>query len=389
MSIVKTQQYRLIKKIHLAILSAFLLILPLGLSAADSIGSIIEHKGSASLTREQGEELVVSGSFIPEVEMNDTAETENGRMLIEFLDKAELSLTENTKVYIDRVYYDPDPSKSKMAMRMAMGTARFASGRLGMVNKNNIDIQTPTATISVRGTDFTTTIDELGRSLVILLPDQYGNPSGTIEVSNLGGTIVLEEAYAATMVSTLDSPPTPKINIQNITPSMIDNMFIVSPPPEVKEAIDEEMQDDANEDQGLLDIDFLEFNVLEKDYLEDDALEFTELDIDFLDVDFLTDVLDVVEELVKTTAALDDRAISGTSLGAQLKGAAFGLNSDSQYNIYEDSGKIIFYRQVEGTIQLAFAVDASVKIDTEVDGYSGIIDLNQGQDSIIVIKQGG
>ena len=383
------QLSRLIKKIHLTILSIAFLVLPLSLSAADSIGSIVEHKGSASLIREAGEELVVTGAFIPEVEMNDTAETEDGRMLIEFLDKAELSLTENTKVYIDRVYYDPDPSKSKMAMRMAMGTARFASGRLGMVNKNNIDIQTPTATISVRGTDFTTTIDELGRSLVVLLPDALGNPSGTIEVSNLGGSVILEEAYAATMVSTLDSPPTPRIQISNITPAMIDNMFIVSPPREVKEAIEEEMADDANQDQGLLDIDFLEFNELETDYLADDALEFTELDIDFLDVDFLTDALDIIDDLIKTTASLDDSAISGTSLGAQLKGAEFGLNSDSQYNIYEDSGKIIFYRMANGTIKLAFAVDASVKIDTEVEGYSGIIDLNGGNDSIIVIKQGG
>jgi len=383
------QLSRLIKKIHLTILSIAFLVLPLSLSAADSIGSIVEHKGSASLIREAGEELVVTGAFIPEVEMNDTAETEDGRMLIEFLDKAELSLTENTKVYIDRVYYDPDPSKSKMAMRMAMGTARFASGRLGMVNKNNIDIQTPTATISVRGTDFTTTIDELGRSLVVLLPDAFGNPSGTIEVSNLGGSVILEEAYAATMVSTLDSPPTPRIQISNITPAMIDNMFIVSPPREVKEAIEEEIADNANQDQGLLDIDFLEFNELETDYLADDALEFTELDIDFLDVDFLTDALDIIDDLIKTTASLDDSAISGTSLGAQLKGAEFGLNSDSQYNIYEDSGKIIFYRMANGTIKLAFAVDASVKIDTEVEGYSGIIDLNGGNDSIIVIKQGG
>ena len=381
--------FRLIKKIHLTIVSVALLILPLSLSAADSRVSIVEHKGSASLTREAGEELIVTGAFIPEVEMNDTAETENGRMLIEFLDEAELSLTENTKVYIDRVYYDPDPSKSKMAMRMAMGTARFASGRLGMVNKNNIDIQTPTATISVRGTDFTTTIDELGRSLVVLLPDTLGNPSGTIEVSNLGGSVILEEDYAATMVSTLDSPPTPKIQINNITPAMIDNMFIVSPPPEVKKAIDEEMADDSNQDQGLLDIDFLEFNELETDFLADDALEFNELDIDYLDVDFLTDLLDVIDDLVKTTVSLDDSAISNNSLGAQLKGAEFGLNSDSQYNVYEQDGKIIFYRSVNGVISLAFAVDASVKIDTEVEGYSGIIDLNGGNDSIIVIKQGG
>jgi len=381
-------QFRLIKKIHLTIASIFLM-LPLSLSAADSIGNIVEYKGDATLTREAGEEFVVTGAFIPDIEMNDTAETENGRIKIEFLDEAELSLTENTKVYIDKVYYDPDPSKSKMAMRMAMGTARFASGRLGMVNKNNIDIQTPTATISVRGTDFTTTIDELGRSLVVLLPDDKGNPSGTIEVFNLGGSVILDEAYAATMVSTLDSPPTNSVTINNITPAMIDNMFIVSPPQEVQESIDEELADDANQDQGLLDIDFLEFNELEYDYLADDALEFTELDIDYLDVDFLTDLLDVVEELVKTTAALDDRAISSSSFGAQLKGADFGLNADSQYNVFEDSGRIVFYRNVQGTIRLVFAVDASVKLDTEVDGYSGIIDLNNGQNSIIVIKQGG
>jgi hypothetical protein len=361
----------------------------LGLSAADPIGSIIEHKGTATITREAGATLAVESESVPDIVINDTAETENGRMLIEFLDKAELSLTENTKVYIDKVYYDPNPSKSKMAMRMAMGTARFASGRLGMVNSNNIDIQTPTASIAVRGTDFTTTIDELGRSLVILLPDENGNPSGIIEVSNLGGSIVLDEAYAATMVSTLDAPPTRQINIGNITPALIDNMFIVSPPPEVQDAIDEEMENDSDQDQGLLDIDFLEFNELEYDALDEDALEFSELDIDFLDVDFLVDLLNVIDDLVKTTASLDDRAISANALGAELKGATFGLNADSQFNVFESNGRIVFYRVVNGSIRLEFSVDSSVKLNTEVEGYSGIIDLNGGTDSIIIIRQGG
>jgi hypothetical protein len=387
------RQFKLIRKTALTTLKIFLLCCPIvysGTLAANPIGNITELSGDgASITREAGATISVSEQQLPDIVMNDTAETRNGRMLIEFLDEAELSLTENTKVYIDNVYYDPDPSKSKMTMRMALGTARFASGRLGMVNKNNIDIQTPTATVSVRGTDFTTTIDELGRSLVILLPDQYGNPSGVIEVSNDGGTITLEEAYAATMVSSLDTPPTRQITMQNITPAMIDNMFIVSPPPEVREAIEEEIQDDANNDQGLLDIDFLEFNELEYDYLEDDALEFTELDIDYLDVDFLTDLLDVLDDLTKTTVKLDDSAISGSSLGAELKGATFGLNSDSQYNIFEQSGRIIYYRDVNGVIRLSLAATASVKLDTSVEGYEGIIDLNGGNDSIIIIRQGG
>ena len=381
------QQLQLIRKIQLTTVSLFLLM---GSVLAEPIGDIKEYKGSATLTREAGEELVVSAANVPEVNINDTAETENGRMLIEFLDKAELALTEHTRVYIDKVYYDPDPSKSKMTMRMAVGTARFASGRLGMVNKNNIDIQTPTASIAVRGTDFTTTIDELGRTLVVLLPDENGDPSGVIDVFNDGGSVTLEEAYAATTVSSFDSPPTSTVVIQNITPAIIDNMFIVSPPPEVKEALEEEVRDEMNADQGLLDVDFLEFDELEGDAgLSKDELEFSELDIDFLDVDFLVDLLDVVEELVRTTASLEDvQAQAGTGQ-FDLKGATVGFNKDSQYNVFEQDGDIIFFRNVNGAIRIALDVGAAASITTIVEGYEGDIILNGGEDIIIVITQGG
>ena len=380
---------QLFKSIRKTQLTTASLLLFMGSVLAEPIGDIIEYKGDSSLERETGEELSVTGTSVPKVELNDTAITENGRMLIEFLDKAELSLTEHTRVYIDNVYYDPDPSKSKMAITMAVGTARFASGRLNMVNKNNIDIQTPTASITVRGTDFTTTIDELGRSLVILLPDEDGNPSGIIEVSNNGGTVVLDEAYAATMVSTLDSPPTRSITISNITPNMIDNMFIVNPPAEVRNALEEELEDEQNQDQGILDVDFLEFNELESDAgLSKDELEFTELDVDFLDVDFLVDLLDVVEELIRTTEDLAD--VQAQQGGGQftLKNAEIGFNKDSQYNIFEQEGDVIFYRNVNGSIRLAFDIGASARIDTFVEGYEGTILLNGGDDIIIVITQG-
>ena len=95
--------------------------------------------------------------------MNDTAVTGNGRMMIEFLDEEQLALTEHTRIYIDEVYYDPDPSLSKMAMRMARGTARFTSGRGKRIDKSNISLSTPTAKIGILGTDFTSTIDEIGQ----------------------------------------------------------------------------------------------------------------------------------------------------------------------------------------------------------------------------------
>ena len=42
-------------------------------------------------------------------------------------------------------------------------------------------------------------------------------------------------------------------------------MFIVNPPEEVKQRIEEELQDEQDEDQGILDIDFLDFTELEED----------------------------------------------------------------------------------------------------------------------------
>jgi hypothetical protein len=375
--------FKSIRKIQLTIVNSILLV---GVASAAPIGGVVESTGVGSLERETSD--VVEAKVGAEIKLNDTAQTAKGRMLIKFLDDAELSLIEHTKVYIDKVYYDPNPSKSKMVMKMALGTARFASGRMGMVPKKNIDISTPTATIAVRGTDFTTTIDELGRSLIILLPDENGEPSGEILVSNEAGSITLKEAYAATMVSSISTPPTMKVVIENITPSIIDNMFIVNPPQEVRRAIEEQVADDQQFDMGALDMDFLEFNELEKgidEYYKDD--EYTRLDYDALGVDFLVDLLDVVEELIRTMDNLEDVQEESGSGDINLKGAIWGYNQDSQYNVFKEDGGIVFYRNVNGVINLKFASGGSIRVDTDVEGYSGTITADGGDDILVVIKQ--
>jgi hypothetical protein len=375
-------QYRLIKKILLTIASG---IFAIGSVTAGTIGDIVESKGVGSILRETD---LLSSEIGVGIELNDTAQTAQGRMLIKFKDEAELSLIEHTKVFIDKVYYDPDPSKSKMVMKMALGTARFASGRLGMVDKKNIDITTPTATIAVRGTDFTTTIDEIGRTLVILLPDDNGDPSGEIVVSNEAGEVTLTQAYASTVVSSLNTPPTETVVIQDITPDTIDNMFIVSPPKEVEQYMGGEVDDDGGTDLGALDVDFLEFDELDKtydDYVGEDT--FTRLDYDALDGNFLVDLLDEVEELVRTMQQLEDVQEGQASGKIRLRGAVWGKNADSQYNIFEEDNGIVFYRDVNGVIALNFLSGGSITLDTEVDGYRGTITADGGEDIVVVIRQ--
>ena len=382
------QLFRSLRKTQLTILST--LFISGVLHAQDPIGDIVESTGIGQILRNNS---VVENNIGTNIELYDVAETVNGRMKIEFLDAEELDLIEHTEVYIDEVYYDPNPSLSKMSLRMVQGTARFASGKGQRIKKANIDISTPTAQIAINGTDFTTTIDELGRTLVILLPDTDGvTPSGEIVVSNEGGEVVLNQAFQATMVSTIETPPTGAVVINNLTTSMIDNMFIVSPPQEVKQAVEEQVRDDMNDDQGILDVDFLEFDGLDGDidtYSEGETLEETSrLDIDYLDVDFLTNVLDVVEALIKTTAKLQDQQ-AGTVGGTQrLVGANYGFNKDSQFNIFEEDGNLVFFRSVNGIIEIIIQNGNSGFLDVRVGEYEGVIEFGGGDPAIqIFINQ--
>lgn len=382
------QLFKSIRKTQLTILST--LFISGVLQAQDPIGDIVESTGIGQILRSN---TVVENNVGTNIELYDVAETVNGRMKIEFLDAEELDLIEHTEVYIDEVYYDPNPSLSKMSLRMVQGTARFASGKGNKIKKANIDISTPTAQIAINGTDFTTTIDELGRTLVILLPDADGiTPSGEIVVSNEGGEVVLNQAFQATMVSTIETPPTGAVVINNLTTSMIDNMFIVSPPSEVKQAVEDQVRDDMNDDQGILDVDFLEFDGLDGDidtYTEGETLEETSrLDIDYLDVDFLTNVLDVVEALIKTTAKLQDQQ-AGTVGGTQrLVGANYGFNKDSQFNIFEEDGNLVFFRSVNGIIEIIIQNGNSGFLDVRVGEYEGVIEFGGGDPAIqIFINQ--
>ena len=69
------QKLRLFNKI----LASNLLLI--GSVYADSIGDIREHIGSAALERQSGQTEIVKDGSVPDVQMNDTAITGQGRML--------------------------------------------------------------------------------------------------------------------------------------------------------------------------------------------------------------------------------------------------------------------------------------------------------------------
>jgi hypothetical protein len=379
-------------------LLALLLIATFNVQAsAESIGGVLEQSGSvAQIQRDRENIPAVLDESIASM---DEVETKNGRLKIKFVDDTLVSLTEHTYMVIDEYVYDPNPSKSKMALNFVSGTARFATGGLGLVPRENIQIQTPTASIGIRGTDFTTTVDELGRSLVILLPDENCTdkvkleegcaPSGSITVTNDGGTQVLTEAYQAVMVSTFETIPTTPVVLTDLNLNMIDNMFIVSEPAEITVAKDEQIQE-LQGDAGLLDFNGLDADALEIESLDDntrDNYEFTELDINFLDVEFLKDLLTILEDNIDSLGnELDDNSGDGTD---KLIGTRFGNDPNTQFNSFaEYDGKIFLLRQISNTIGIKLEKGSTARVEIfDEDNGEDLICLNSCDGIYISITQ--
>ena len=384
----------LIAKMQLLTFSKKILATSLLISSfayADNIGGITEHKGSGGITR-SGETITTELGL--DVLQLDHVETANGRLLMTFLDNSVVRLTEHTEVTLTKYYYDPNKkSQSNMTMKFVAGTARFSTGKLGLVPRENIRVETPTATIQVRGTDFTTSVDELGRSLVILLPetectiDGDCSPSGEITVTNEGGVVTLTEAYQATMVSSISTIPTQPIVLENINLNMIDNMFIVSPPNEIEERKNEGNAGTRNTDNNILDFTDLDTDYLEDDFLAEDELEFTELDMDLLDVDFLQDILVALEEV-----SIFNRETAFAGGQGNIQGTiAPGFDKNTQYNtiIDQGAGQIWFYREVNGIVSVKIPIGSNVTLDTENEGRKNNIIVGDGQSVVIIIRQSG
>jgi len=342
---------------------------------AVDIGDISELNGSAQIVRDKPYEANLQFA----IQSNDEAITTNGRMAITFLDDSTVKLTEHSQLVIDEYIYDPDPSKAKMALTFGLGTARFITGNLNRIDKQNIELKTPTANIAIRGTDFTATVDELGRSLIILLPDALGLSSGEIEVVTAMGTVILNKPYQATTVSVFESAPTKPV-ILDLSLDIIDNMLIVTPPKE-ENVIEEEST--TSQTDSVLDFNDLDIDYLAEDYLKDDSLEFTELDINYLDVNFLEDLLNVLDEL--DIQEEEDQLAEATS--TQIVGTLLGKDPDTQITTLIQGDVITLQRSVSESVKLNINTSSSYTVIFIQDGISNIVKINGGGDSVITIRQ--
>ena len=338
------------------------LILAPQLAAAetkDEAGNVNRAVGWRQIVREEDKIEPDAGS---DIISKDDLRTGEGRMEVEFVDASKLRMTEHTRIVIDNVVFDKDPSKSELAMTFAQGTARFVSGALGRVDKENIRLKTPSATIGIRGTDFTVTVDELGGTLVVLLPDANGISSGEIIVSTYYGEVVLNKPFESTKVEVAESLPSNPA-ILDLTLDMLNNIMIINPPKERQSEEEFYGRVDARTNLNPLDFDFLDEDLLAEDFFDESEFEFTELDIDYLDVDLLEDVLDTFDPIDEDLLQ-EEKQQTG---GVDIRGTEEGFDPVTQVVTVVDGEKVKVIREVADKVEVTVDQTASTLISIEQD----------------------
>ena len=329
-----------------------------------SIGNVDKLEGKGVIDRNKTD--ITLEQELP-IEQYDTVKTGNGKVGILFIDDTRVDVTQHSKLIIDEFVYDPNTKKGKLNLSAKLGTIKYASGQIAKTSRQDIVITTPTATIGVRGTDFSMTIDELGGSTIILLPscDVNGNCLvGEISVESAAGQVILNQAFQATQVFVPENPPTPPVTL-DLEIDMINNMLIIAKP---KNLEDEDYVKKIKAVADALDIDFLEIDDLDQDYLEEEEdLYVTGLDIDFLQQNFLADILKQInEELALQMRNEFDKQEERKS----IEGITLGKDPETGVIILDESPQWVWIRED------ASGAYIELRLDQE---YGYILNIIQGE----------
>ncbi len=177
--------------VNLLALLGLLLLNAVAWAAPEAIGELAEAQGRVEINgvpAPAGAELrlgmrVVTGA--------------DGRAVLKFLDGQTVNLHPDSVFWIKDYRYAKDkPQDNRSTTELLKGGMRFISGTMAKENPEVIRIDTPVATIGIRGTEFTAVLG----SLCLLVH------SGAVAVTAAGKTLVAD-AGQIVFVADADTPP--------------------------------------------------------------------------------------------------------------------------------------------------------------------------------------
>lgn len=166
--------------------------------AFEPVATIIEIEGEAFVSNKLAENTPLEINA-PVFETDIIGTGVDSKLHLLFLDDTELTIGENAEFSVKNFTYQPENNReNKATLSFLRGAFLFVSGQVAKINKPDVTIETPVATIGIRGT-----IVWGGR-----LDDQYNVfvKEGEVSVSNGRGNALVREGQGTTLTDEYTRP---------------------------------------------------------------------------------------------------------------------------------------------------------------------------------------
>jgi hypothetical protein len=114
------------------------------------IGLVKTVKGEATITREGRQSVAQPGLSLAQGDILSTGAT--GSMGVILRDDTIISMGSSSEVRMDKFIFDPARNDLGMVVRVTRGVIGYLSGRISRLAPGSVSIETPVATLGVRGT---------------------------------------------------------------------------------------------------------------------------------------------------------------------------------------------------------------------------------------------
>ena len=146
-----------------------------------------------------------------------------GNVGILLADETTFAMGPEGRMVLDEMIYDPATQQGSVSMSVLQGVFTFVSGQVAKTDPDAMTLDTPVATIGIRGTQVGLDIRD-GESLNVHLMEERFGFVGEVVVVNDAGVQVLNDANAFTSVASFDAAPSPFqiVGIEDILSSYAD-----------------------------------------------------------------------------------------------------------------------------------------------------------------------
>lgn len=169
------------------------------------IGTVEEAEGSVWAIRVDGSRVELNVG--DPVFQGDVLESgPDGSVGVILADDTTFSMGEDGQMVLDEMVYDPSTQEGSVSVSVLEGVFTFVSGQVAKTDPDAMSIDTPVATIGIRGTQVGINLSEEEGMDVVLMEEADGFV-GEVVLQNDGGVEILNTAFAASSIESFDTPP--------------------------------------------------------------------------------------------------------------------------------------------------------------------------------------